>query len=343
MSEDPRAVRHSLVRLIAVADRNSLDMHRAVELFAQEHWGLNRWRLQGLLQSLKREKSIIQALEKNPSCLGDSAMTALRLGDATGTRQAAWDELTDWERPIHSEAAKLWRNSKAYWTTVALVLTLVSLYFVIRVRPIFRSMMREFAFDSFEESFLTREIDTIIFGTLVGLPLLAFLWIAWRGATWHPRSWLRRFTVQGRGERAAMKAGLGRLLAMNLDSGISAKISIELLARLHTDVRIRKQLSLASESISKGADEWQSLVNVKLLHPMERDAIATTSKPAVQAWTLRHLALRRRENLHFVALRRNMWVQPIVTLLFGSFVLAIAYFVFSTLSQMIYLMAERHG
>jgi len=343
MSEDPRAVRHSLIRLLAVADRNSLDAHRAVELFAQEHWGLHRWRLQGLLHTLKREKSLIQSLENNPSCLGDSAMTTLRLGEATGTRQAAWNELTDWERPIHTEAAKLWRNSKAYWTTVALVLMLVSLYFVFRVSPIFRSMMEEFAFDSFEESFLIREVETIILGTLVGLPLLAFSWLAWCGATWHPQSWLRRFTVRGISERAAMKAGLGRLLAMNLDSGISAKTSIELLANLHTDVRMRKRLSLASESILNGTDEWQSLVNAKLLHPVERDAIATTSKPAVQAWTLRHFALRRREKLHFAALRRNLWIQPIVTLLFGSFVLAIAYYVFSTLSQMIFLMAERHG
>ena len=343
MSEDPLAVRHSLVRLLAVADRNSLDAHRAVELFSQEHWGLHRWRLQGLLQSLQREKTLVQALEKNPSCLGDSAMTALRLGDATGTRKAAWAELIQWERPIHTEATKLWRSSKAYWSMVALVLMLVSLFFVFVLAPLFRRIVREFDIDNYEESFLTQEIDKIIFGVLAGLPLFVLFWLAWRVMTWHPRSWLRRFTARGRGERALSKASFGHLVAMNLSSGVPVKTSIELLARLHEDGRMRTKLSMAVESMSKGTDEWQSLVRARLLHPIERDAIAATNNPDVQAWTLRHLAIRRRENLHFGALRGSMWIQPVVTMMFGLFVLAIAYVVFSTLSQMVLSLAERHG
>lgn len=344
MSEDSLAVRHSLVRLLAVADRNSLDVHRAVELFSQEHWGLHRWGLQGLLQSLKQEKTLVQALEKNPSCLGDSAMLVLRLGDASGTRQSAWEELTRWERPIHTEAAKLWRGSKAYWTIVALVLMLVSLFIVKVVGRIFLSMNREFDFENYEEFlFLWQGIDTMVFAALVGLPFLACSWFVWRAVTWHPRSWLRCITARGRVERAMRHAGLGRLVAMNLASGVSATTSIELLASLHDNARMRKRLSLAVESITLGKSAWQSLVRVQLLHPVEHDAIVATDNPEVQAWTLRHLALRRRENLHFGALRRNMWIQPIVTLLFGLFVLAIAYFMFTSLSQMILLLAERHG
>ncbi len=345
MREDPLAVRHSLVRLLAVVDRNSLDAHRALELFSQEHWGLHRWGLQGLLQSLKREKTLVQALEKNPSRLGDAAMLTLRLGDATGTRQAAWEELTDWHRPIHSDATKLWRSSKGYWATVALVLMLISLFFLFVLVPSFRRLVRDFEleFDGFEASLPMLEIGTLISGVLVGLPLLVLLWIAWCVATWHPKSWLRRFSVRGRWERAMLQTGLGRLLAMNLALGVSAKKSIELLASLHESAPMRKRLSLVNDSISNGTDTWQSLVHAKLLHPIERDAIAATENPEVQAWTLRHLALRRRENLHFGALRRTMWVQPLVTLFFGLFVLAIATFVFSTLTQLVLLLAERHG
>ncbi len=341
MSEDPIAVRHSLLRLLAAADRHSLDVHRTVELFAQEHWGLHRWRLNGLLRSLEKEPTLTQALEKNPSCLSDQAMLAIRLGNATGTLPAAWQELMLWERPIHTEAAKLWRGSKAYWSTVALVMIVVGLYFALRVGPMIRTLAREF--EMFEESILVNQLDTLIFGVVAGSMLFAIIWVAWRGVTWHPRSWLRQIVARfGRG-RSTCEAGIWRLLAMNLASGVSPKSSIEHLACLHEDVRMQQQLSIASESISKGTDEWQSLVNAKLLHPIERDAIAATNNPEVQAWTLRHLALRRREDLHFGALRRNMWIQPSITLLFGSFVLVIAYAVFSTLTQMILVMAERHG
>ena len=343
MREDPIAVRHSLLRLLAVVDRHSLDVHRALELFSQEHWGLHRWRLEGLLLSLKKEKTLMEAIATNPSCVGEQAMLAIRLGTATGTLPAAWKELTLWERPIHTEAAKLWRSSKTYWSTVALVMIVVSSFFAWSLAPQFRSVVRDFELDNYVASFLAQELDRIIFGLLAGLPLFVALWIAWHAATRHPKSWLRFFTARGRGERAVREAGFWRLLAMNLASGVSAKSSIEHMASLHEDARMRQQLTIASESISKGNDEWQSLVNAKLLHPIERDAIAATNNPEVQAWTLRHLALRRRENLHFDALRRNMWIQPIITLLFGSFVLAIAYAVFSTLTQMILAMAERYG
>ena len=339
MSEDPVAVRHSLLQLLAVADRHSLDVHRALELFSQEHWGLHRWRLEGLQLSLKKEKTLMEALAKNPSCVGEQSMLAIRLGTATGTLPAAWQELTLWERPIHTEATKLWRSSKAYWSTVAFVMIVVSSFFAWSLAPQFRSVVREFELDDYVASFLAQELDRIIFG----LPLFVALWIAWRATTRHPKSWLRFFTAQGRGERAVREAGFWRLLAMNLASGVSAKSSIEHMACLHEDARMRQQLTIASESISKGNDEWQSLVRAKLLHPIERDAIAATNNPNVQAWTLQHLALRRREYLHFDALRRNMWIQPIITLLFGSFVLAIAFAVFSTLTQMILAMAERYG
>jgi type II secretory pathway component PulF len=343
MSEDPIAVRHSLLRLLAVADRHSLDVHRAVELFSQEHWGLHQWRLKGLLRSLRKGTSPMQALAKDPSWVGEQAMLALRLGHATGTLPSAWEELKGWERPVHTEAAKLWRNSKAYWSTVALVMMLVFIFFAWRIAPLFRSVVQEFQLESLEGSFVVQELDTIIFGVLAGFPVFVVFWIAWRAATWHPKSWLRHFTARGRGEKAMRKAGIWRLLAMNLASGVCVKTSIEHLASLHEDVRLRQKLSIANESIAKGTDEWQSLVNAKLLHPIERDAVTATDKPEVQAWTLRHLALRRRENLHFGALGRNMWVQPVITLLFGSFVLAIAYAVFATFSQMILVMAERHG
>ncbi len=285
----------------------------------------------------------MQALAKDPSCLGDHAMLALRLGNATGTLPAAWEELTRWERPVHTEATKLWRSSKAYWSTVALVMMLVFIYFAWRIAPMFRSVVQEFELSNIEESFQAHYLDAIVFGVLAGLPMLVVFWITWRAATWHPKSWLRHFTERGRNERAIRDAGIWRLLAMNLASGVSAKSTIEHLASLHADARMQQRLSIVSESISKGTSAWQGLVNSKLLQPNERDAITATDKPEVQAWTLRHLALRRHENLHFVALRRNMWIQPMITLFFGSFVLAIAYAVFSTFSQMILVLAERHG
>ena len=342
MSEDPVALKHSLLRLLAVADSHSLDVHRAVELFSKEHWGLHRWRLNRLLGNLEQEGNLLPALEKTRCCVGDQTMLALRLGNATGTLPKAWDELKQWERPIHTETTKVWRGSKFYWATVALAMSLVAMLFAWQVAPVLQRTTDEFAFD-FEESILVKHLDKFIFVVLAGLISFVILWLLWRVSIIHTKSWLHQFAARLGRERTNREIGIWRLLAMNLDSGLSVKSSIDHLAHLHEDARMRQKLSIASESILKGLDEWQSLVNAKLLHPIEHNAITATNNPEVQAWTLRHLALRRRENLHFDALRRNMWTEPVITLLFGLFVLMIAFAVFSSLTQIILSLAERHG
>lgn len=343
MTEDPIAVRHSLIRLLAVTNRNSLDSRRALELFSQEHWGLHRFRLRQLLFGMNSKTPPLDALEKKPSLIGDQAMLALRLGQATGTVQAVWNELTLWDRPIHTETAKVWRNSKAYWVAVAFAMMIVSLYFATVLVPHLAYLDKEFEFESNSVFTDVRQTAGFIYVSIAGSILFAMCWIVWRLTTWFPKSWLRRFAARISGDGVRQETGLWRLIAMNLGCGVSAKLSIEQLAFLHQDNRMRRKLNIAVNSILNGTNEWQSLVDAKLLHPNERAAIVATELPDVQAWTLRHLALRRTEHLHFNTLRRNMWIQPLVALLFGSFVLVIAFAVFSTLTRMILLLAERHG
>jgi type II secretory pathway component PulF len=346
MSEDPIAVRHSLIRLLAATERNSLDSRRAVELFAQEHWGVHRYRFRQILSATSEKTPLVDALEIHPRLLGDQAMLAIRLGQATGSLPAVWEELTQCERPIHTETTNVWRNGKAYWIAVAFALMSISLFIAWLILPKFKRLAAEFEFDKHSSSIeLLRleQLNQFIYLGILGAFVFAMSWVAWRILTLHPKSWLRRMASRISGEAGKTETGLWQLIAMNLASGITAKSTIEHLARLHEDNRIKRKLQIASCEITTGTEVWQSLVNAKLLHSRERDAIIASEQPDVQAWAMRHLVLRRRENLHFSSLRRKMWSQPIVTLLFGSFVLMIAYAVFSILSQMVLLMAESHG
>jgi type II secretory pathway component PulF len=346
MSEDPIAVRHSLIRLLAAAERNSLDSRRAVELFAQEHWGLHRYRFRQILGATGEKTPIVNSLERNPRLLGDQAMLAIRLGQATGTLPAVWEELTQRERPIHTETTNVWRNGKAYWVAVAFALIIISLFIVWRILPTLKRLVYEFELGNYSESIESlrlEQLERFIYLGILGAFVLAIGWIAWHLFVWHPQSWLRRLASRISGDVGKSETGIWQLIAMNLASGIPAKSTIEHLARLHQDNQMKRKLHIAIDAISNGAEVWQSLVNAKLLHPKERAAIIASEQPDVQAWTMRHLALRRRENLHFRSLRRKMWSQPIVTLLFGSFVLMIAYAVFTILSQMVIALAESHG
>ena len=213
MTEDPIAVRHSLVRLLAATNRNALDTRRALELFSKEHWGLHRFRLKQVLDGMDSRTPLLEALEKKPSLIGDQAMLALRLGQATGTVPAVWNELTLWERPIHTETAKVWRNSKAYWVAVAFAMMIVSLYFAWMIVPSLAYLEREFEFESNKELFDVHQMASFIYLSIAGAILFAICWIVWRLATWHSKSWLRRFaaTLRCEDRRRTSPAGNGAL------------------------------------------------------------------------------------------------------------------------------------
>ena len=346
MSEDPIAVRHSLIRLLAVAERNSIDSRRAVELFTQEHWGLHRYRFRQLLRATGEKTPIVDALEKYPRLLGDQAMLAIRLGQATETLPTVWTELTQLQRPIHTETTNVWRNGKAYWVTVAFALMIISLFIAWLILPTLKRLVAELESENHStaiQALNLARLDQFIYFGILGAFAFAISWIAWRICTWHPNSWLHRIAARINGDGGKAETGIWQLIAMNTASGITAKSTIEHLARLYEHDPIKRKLHIASDAISNGTEVWQSLVTAKLLTSRERDAIIASELTDVQAWTMRHLALRRREKIHFRSLRRKMWFQPIVTLLFGSFVLMIAYAVFTILSQMVLLMAESHG
>jgi type II secretory pathway component PulF len=223
---------------------------------------------------------------------------------------------------------------------------IVSFFIAWLILPTLKRLVYEFELGSYSmsiESLHLEQLERFIYLGILGAFVLATGWIAWRLFVWHPQSWLRRLVSRISGDVGKSETGIWQLIAMNLASGIPAKTTIDNLAHLHEDNRMKRKLCIASDAISKETEVWQSLVKSKLLRSIERDAIVACELPDVQAWTMRHLALRRREKIHFRSLRRKMWFQPTVTLLFGSFVLMIAYAVFTILSQMVLLMAESHG
>ncbi|MEQ1829602.1 MAG: hypothetical protein ABL921_26810, partial [Pirellula sp.] len=140
MSEDRAAVEGSLLRILALAQRENLDPKRMVELYSDEHWGVNRWRLKSVAKQMPKGTPLIQSLIASGLSSDDHTLVCLRIGESLPNPLMAWEESLSWNRPMNAESTRLWRNQMFYWTVVGLFSLNIISSFWFFCGPTFRRM-----------------------------------------------------------------------------------------------------------------------------------------------------------------------------------------------------------
>ena len=346
MGESRVAFRHSLLRILSLSHRDGLDPARTLELFSREHWGIHRQHLYRLVDCLKRGNPLRKALEESHNCCSEYTLLALKLGECLGTESYAWKELVEWEKPMDVDSARLTRGTGAYWTIAATVISLIAIFII--SRPLPRIIQIRDEFNYLEENGIRTQLENVtllLLLTCVGVMSSVVFYIVWKLIPHFYRSsvtkWLTRFF--SRHTTRISEGELLRLLAMNLDAGVDLDKTIRELSEIHPDARMRKRLTMTRQRIESGNDPWLSMVDAKILNCQECSAIKGDNRLEVSVWVLRHLSLKRREEVLFGSLRSGIWIQPAIALFFGLFALSIAYLVFDSLSSLVQTLAERHG
>ena len=88
----------SLLRLLALAHNERLDLAPLLENYANEQLGLYRVRVRRLARRVSEGTPIVEALEQTPEVLGDEAVLAIRFAARTTDRKpgSSWEPRVPW-------------------------------------------------------------------------------------------------------------------------------------------------------------------------------------------------------------------------------------------------------
>ncbi len=334
---DPLATQQrSLLRVLAVAHQERLELAPLIQCLAQEHRGRYRRLLRRLARRLESGASLVDALEQTPDALDDDSVLALRFGSQSGTLQSALGMLLSGDSASDVDPSSNAKQMWSYWGVLAFTIVLLLNFMMVVITPTFKKMFSEF------ELILPPPLLALIaicdvFAKHAGLWMLAGLLVL--GICWS--SVVRRFVRRSiapmfvRPLAQMRTAELLKLLAIGVDLGRPLPGSLSTLARYHFDSRVRQRLLFARNEIEQGVDSWQGLTKAGLLTPPQSYALATAPNNEIRAWTLRRLA----GGMQLAAQQRSFvafsLLQPLMVLVFASIVLFIFVSFFSVLLTLI--------
>jgi type II secretory pathway component PulF len=323
LSDTLDAMQQSLLRILAVAHRERLELAPLVANLAEEHRGRYRRRLRRLAGRLKEGTSLVDALEQTPDALKDEDVLALRFATQTGTLGPTYQAFLEDATVNDGQASTIHGQTLIYALVSLVVLGLVLSFLVTFIVPTLKWMQEEFDVSDPHPLFhaFLAGLDWVMrHAPLMILAVMTLGVLVWSAPS--RRFFRRRFAGHWiRGVAQARSSQLLRLLSTTEEAGRPVPSAISSLARYHFDRSVRQKLLYARNEIEQGSDVWTSLADAKLLTPEESNAIAHSSSHETRAWVMRELADWKRQQVANRTGSRMRLVQPLVTLVFAAVVL----------------------
>ncbi|MEM8734122.1 MAG: type II secretion system F family protein [Planctomycetota bacterium] len=333
-----KAVSHSLLRLLAVAHAERLDLPVLVDAFADEHRFAARRRLRRLAMRLSEGTPLIPALEQTPNLLSDPDVLTLRLASETGVLDTAFEELVDRQSELEQETPYRFRQTFAYVIALSLATLFICFFLFVFIAPTLKEIYEEFALRlpaSF--SSLLQTSDFIVH--MLSLPVIAAVLLLGVLAFWvfQPIQSLERLCGSAVVPSLSQlrSSQLMNLLALAMERGRPVTGSVSTLARYHFDRVIRGKLLFARNEVEQGADIWNGLAAAGLLGRSEADALQRAPSNDFRAWLLRTLAAKKRQNVRRRYLFVSQLLYPFVVVLFGCLIAWICIGFFGMLVQLV--------
>ncbi len=284
-------IQRSLLRLLAVAHRERLDLVALIHNFADEHRGMWQFRLHRLARRLEAGMSLVDALEQTPDALSPSQTLAIRFATQSGTLPAIFDQLV--KQPFNEQlvARAAIHRSVGYGITLIIFLALIATFLNMFIIPTLEKMSEEFGIRPPWSMLKYIEFSQSI--ARLGMVGFLLFWVVVLLSAFAPvrRITLRRLSnLWTRVSTQRRSSELLRLLSTAVAAGRPISGSLSILARYHFDKVIRNRLLFARNEVEFGAEPWECLERAKFISRAEADAIRGAWDSRMQAWTLAQIA-----------------------------------------------------
>lgn len=333
------SMRRSLLRLLAVAHSQRLDLVPLVSNLAIEHRGRNRRILRRLAKHLSNGMPLVTAVEVTPGVLSDRQVLAMRFALQIGILDVTYRDLIAESSGTVSEIVASSRKTAVYISVMLAVLVFVVSFLWAFIVPLF-VIISDQASDDFKIPKLiqtvnawTQSIEPAYLLLLVVMIPLVPLLMNTKASRVVKRWMISRdcyFVAQ------MYRADLLELLARAIEAGRPVPSALSTLARHHFDKRIRNGLLFARNEVEQGAGVWASLCDAKLLTVVEATAIEIADTTDMRSLVMRRLADHKRESAFGKGIVLIQWFQSFAIIAVAAIVLVIVYTFFSFITGAIF-------
>lgn len=310
-----------LLWTLAIAVEHDLPIAEEVDAFAESLWGYGRRKALRFSDSLDRGASLAGALASHPGLVPLPAVTAIRMGEATGRLAPVLRELAQ------QQSASIRRTATGtspftaglyVWfvlTIIACVMTF-TMYFII---PTFKRIFSDFGVDLPP---LTKQIIAASDGQLEWIPLLSLVMLLTAGAGVVSIVQWRNLNIPLLMRLFPRRDGpdVMRSLATAIAADQPLPPLLEELAALSPRRDLSERFDMMQTRIEEGRSIWEALWEQNFISKNESQALAAAAANDHLSWAMHALAdsIDRTRNHRW--LRRIELIKPLSVLLLALLV-----------------------
>ena len=331
-SDTLNAKQRGLLRLLALAHRESLDLKPLIDNYSREHRGRYRRKLTKLLRRLENATPIISAIEQVPDVIRDQDLLALQVAAKTGSLDSAYDELLGTQQYFGELHQGFKQNLQIYTYIMAVVFLFITSFITTFIFPVLQQMNKEFGMELDGHSLLLIEIVDYWINQWLGLFFLAIFVSGFLNWSISFRRVFRNLVAYISPRIGSIANGeILDLLALALMSGRPATAIIPVLASHHFDRRVRYRLQMVN---TQSDNLWAALSKYKILSAKESEILGAIEQPERLVWCLREFADRRRYQLIQKRNLKMRLLHPLITMIFAILVLLLGSALLRFLAEM---------
>ncbi len=282
----------ALVWALAAAAQRGIPLSEAARAYADETLGDTGLRSLALAESLERGEPLSNAVRASRLWMGSAVKLAVRLGERLGVLGPAMRQQLDDSQQIDAAVRDL-IGRFSYLCIIAMVMTAVTTFVMLRIVPVLQRMFEEFGLKLPAMTALVIEISRwyVEFGWWATAPLVMMAPLLLLAGFLYCAGWLPRdLPLVWRLFRRYDGALVMRGLSLSIRRGLPLPQALRLISECYPISIVARRLRRAADRVAEGANWQDSLKQAGLIGQADVAVLGAAERVGNLDWALEEMA-----------------------------------------------------
>jgi MSHA biogenesis protein MshG len=310
-------------------------------LAASTHNGMLREALEDVLSSLEAGRDLASSFARHPHIFPPLYISIVRVGEATGTLEAAFQRLAEYLKQEHDTQARV-KSAMRYPVIVLIVIAIavgvLTTFVIPKFAPLFRSLGDHIPLPTriiIGSSDFVRAYWHFVLGALAVLVLAARQYVRTEAGLYRWHRLKLKLPVLGKLAHEAILARVSRSLSISLTAGMPMLQTLHIIAKSAGNEYMAERVLRLRDAVERGEPLSRAAASVGMFPPLVLQMMSIGEETGDVSELLDEVADFYEREVEYALKNLSAAIEPLLIVCVGGVVLILALGVFLPLWEMI--------
>ncbi len=310
-------------------------------LAASTHNAVLRETLEDVLSSLESGRDLADSFARHPSIFPPLYISIVRVGEATGTLEAAFQRLAEYlkqEQETRDRVKAAMRYPVIVMIVIAVAIGILTTFVIPKFAPLFRSLGDNIPLPTriiIGASDFVRAYGYVLLGGLIVMAMVARHYVRTEAGLYRWHRFKLKLPVLGKLAHEAILARISRSLSIALTAGMPMLQTLHIIAKSAGNEFMAERVLRLRDAVERGEPLSRAAASVGMFPPLVLQMMSVGEETGEVSELLDEVAGFYEREVDYALKNLSSAIEPILIVFVGGMVLVLALGVFLPLWEMI--------